>query len=167
MNAQRLGVSFFFACVALCVVGMLGWWLFLRPPSAGEITEALDATVIPKLSLRDVNYMEAVEVVLREVRRQQPKVASVRFVVNFPVPPSPSEFPGAPSLPDWSIACPITLELNNVPAHEALKYIATLSNLNCTILDGRVCFRPMGGCCMSEVPLTFGERLKNLCRRVF
>jgi hypothetical protein len=137
-------------------------WLFcLRSPSAREIADALDATVIPKLSLRDAPFSEAVEVVLHDVRSHHPELQRVRFISYFPAGarlPSPDNpyFNGK-----------VTLDLTSIPANEALRYIAAMSSLGYAIRDGSIYFYGVTMTDGGVPPLTVRERITDRANSIF
>src|SRR4030095_3567147 len=154
-------IIIFIAGIVLGVAGTLGSLLWLRQPSAREISDALDATVIPKLSLRETPYSEAVAFVLRHVRSQHPELRGVQFVSHFPAGAS------LPSPDNPYFNGNVTLELTAIPANEALRYIAAMSSLGYTIRDGTIYFYALTTCSGVPPPLTVGERLSNHANGIY
>jgi hypothetical protein len=149
------------AGVVLGVACTLTWLLYLRPPSTREITAALDATIIPKLSLRDAPYPEAVDLVLEHVRRLHPELDRVQFVSHFPADAA------LPSANNPYYDGKVTLNLTAIPANEALRYIAAMSSLGYAIRDGTIYFYAVTADDGGEPPLTLIERLSSYANGVY
>jgi hypothetical protein len=156
------GHIFVLVSAALFVVACSSAWLLcLRPPSAHEITHALDATIIPKLSLRDAPYSEGVEIVLRDVRRHHPELERVRFISYFP------EGAPLPSPDNTYFNGRVTLALTAIPANEALRYIAAMSSLGYAIRDGGIYFYAQTMTDGGVPPLTVRERLTTRANDIY
>jgi len=136
------------------------------------ITAKINSIKIPRLDLKDATIREAIEFLVQKSRTLDPEKEGVNIVLKLdsaggsggfsaPVtPPPPAEvgIPGldAPTLetPDATMPAPsmsggadtrITVNLNNVPLIEAIKYITNLANLRYKIEPFAISILPIGG----------------------
>lgn len=122
------------------------------------VKEKLAQTVIPKIEFNNISVREAVSRLQQEIRKQDPTGspdAGVNMVLKLKDPAANASLangniPGIPSdaTPNASVAptdpadIKINLNLENVPAQEALKYVTELAGLKYTIEPHAVAIVP-------------------------
>ena len=135
-------------CLAICHSTALAG----DRPAKTPLEARLSRIIIPKLELREATFAEAVDFILHKAQELDPTGRAIKTTqppeVDLPVSGGPPGSGGAPNIPGLDPATSpapggkskladlrITLELTKIPALEALKLVASLSNLQFRI-DG-------------------------------
>jgi hypothetical protein len=112
------------------------------------------------LELREVTFAESLDFILHKVQELDPTGRAIKSTlpleVDFPATSGAPGAGGAPNIPGLDpVTSPapagkskladlrLTLELSKIPALEALKYVASLSNLQFRIDGDTLHFTPM------------------------
>jgi len=152
------------ALLSLFIVGCLST---CRPaalagdrPAKAPLEERLSRIIIPKLELREATFAESLDFILHKVQELDPTGRAIKTTqpleVDFPATSgaaAASRVPNIPGLDAVTSPAPagklkladlrMTLELSKIPALEALKYVASLSNLQLRIDGDTLHFTPM------------------------
>ena len=105
-------------------------------PSTVQITKKLNGIIFPKIDFRDSTVREAIEFLVDKSKKlDEPSHEGVNIVLKLgdggSGAPAPGPIPGMPAIPGGGdkSSVRITLNLNNVPMLEVIKYITNLANL--------------------------------------
>lgn len=120
---------------ALGVVGALALLVQAQRPDAREIGAKLRATVLPRLSLDGMPCAQAIDLVMNEVRREHPELRHVPVIYRVE--------PGTKALR-------VTLQMSDIPADMALKYIGAQT-------DTGLAFRNKAIYVYTRIPYEDGE----------
>lgn len=116
-------------------------------PDAARIRKALESTTIDHLLLREVGIQEATAIVSKHLTAKHPEMERVTFIL-----PQKRE----PHLEER-----ISMDLREVPASEALRYITGLAGTNYGIRKGRIYIYRFGLPDSGEPPLTIYEKVSD------
>lgn len=152
MNAVARKRRFLYSIVVLTLLVVAVAWIS-RPLSKDEVAALLDLTTIPRLALKNATFEESINEVLARAAEQDTRVHHLKKEIypdlrSSPEPPGSipglDEAPPAPVLDENGVPIVggpyLTINLTNVPASEALKYVSSLSNYTYTIRPGMMGF---------------------------
>ena len=109
----------------------------------------LNRIIIPRVDFRDTTIRQAISFLQQRSRdldttESDPERRGVNIVLKLPTSPAaPAETEGETAAPAPSADNRITLNLNNVPLYEALRYVATLAGLKVKVEPYAVSLVPL------------------------
>lgn len=146
--------------LAVLLLLLIGTASFFRAPNAREISKALDTTIIDQLWLKEATVNESLSLVMDHLHQQNPEMRQV-CLKYYPSAEGVSVdsaktlvgAAGVPAIPDFTGAH-ITVNLSNIPANEALKYVTSLSNCGYAVRSGKIYIYAAA----NRPPVTISER---------
>lgn len=106
-----------------------------QKPKGNSQEKALQSVIIPKIEFREATLGAAFDFLKNAIGKASNGAQSVNFVLKLP--------------PDQLNTATVTLSLTNIPATEAIKYIAELAGVEVTYDKYAISISPKGGAVVS------------------
>jgi predicted subunit of tRNA(5-methylaminomethyl-2-thiouridylate) methyltransferase len=107
-------------------------------PKGNSQEKALANVIIPKIEFREATIGSAFDFLKNAIAKASNGAQSVNFVLKLP--------------PELVNTATITLNLTNIPATEAIKYISELANVEVAYDKYAISISPKGGAVVSTTP---------------
>lgn len=102
-------------------------------PKTAAVADRLTNTILPSVDFKAVDVADAISFLNKEGKAHDPAHKGFNIVLDLSVPPGRSTS---------KIHRPVTIKLENVPLSDVLAYIDQQTNLEFSVGENKVVFRP-------------------------